>query len=153
KNIKVTELKPIAAYTKEIDEYLGDKLPKGTELLFKRRVNVNTKEVDYVPYLLDREAMVTGEDLEDARYSFDAQTQQPEVDFQLTPIGAQKFDKATSANVHKYMAIVLDNNVHSAPQIRERIGGGRAKIDMAGGGRSQADILNDAKDTSLVLRS
>ncbi len=153
KNIKPTDIKPIASYTKELNEWLGAKLPQGTEILFKRRVNVNTKEADYIPYLLEKEAMVTGEDLEDARYGFDSQSQNPEVDFQLTPIGAQKFEKATGQNVHKYMAIVLDNNVHSAPQIRERIGGGRAKIDMAGGGRSQQDILNDAKDTSLVLRS
>jgi preprotein translocase subunit SecD len=153
KKIVPTALKPIASYTKELNEFLGEKLPKGSEILFKKITNVNTKEVEYQPYLLDKEAMVTGEDLEDAYYTFDAQNGNPEVNFQLTPVGAQKFEKATGENVHKYMAIVLDNNVHSAPSIRERIGGGRAKIDMKGGGRTQQDMLNDAKDTALVLRS
>lgn len=153
KKPKLDAQNPITKYGKELNAYLAAKLPPGTEILFSKKVNVNTKEADYVPYLLDREAMVTGEDLEDAYYTFDGQTQLPEVNFQLTATGAQKFEKATGENVQKHMAIVLDNNVHSAPQIRERIGGGRAKIDMKGGGRSSQDMLNDAKDTALVLRS
>jgi len=153
KDLKTDSLKPIAAYGKEINAGLAAKLPAGTEILFKKEMNVNTKEAEYIPYLLDKEAMVTGEDLEDAFYTFNGQTSMPEVNFKLNPIGAGKFEKATGENVHKHMAIVLDNNVHSAPQIRERIGGGSARIDMKGTGRSQQEMLNDAKDTALVLRS
>jgi preprotein translocase subunit SecD len=51
------------------------------------------------------------------------------------------------------MAIILDNNVHSAPRIREKIGGGSARIEMGSSGRGADDILKEAKDTSLVLRS
>jgi len=153
KNIKPTPLKPISSYAKEMNQFLEGKIPAGTEVLFSKKLNVNTREYEYTPYLLEREALVTGEDLQDAYYSFDPQNNEPIVNFQLTPGGATKFEKATGENVHKYMAIVLDNNVHSAPRIRQKIGGGRAMIEMGGTGRSQQDIMNDAKDTSLVLRS
>jgi len=153
KNIKPDVKKPIAAYGAELNQYLQGKIPAGTEVLFSKKLNVNTRDFDYTPYLLDREALVTGEDLQDAYYSFDPQDNEPIVNFQLTPNGAGKFEKATGENVHRYMAIVLDNNVHSAPRIKQKIGGGRAMIEMGGTGRSQQDIMNDAKDTSLVLRS
>jgi preprotein translocase subunit SecD len=153
KNIKPDALHPLGSYTREFNEWAKDKIPAGTELLFQKKINVNTKEAEYVPYLLDREALVTGEDLQDARYGFNQEAGEPIVNFELTPIGASKFEKATGANVHRYMAIVLDNNVHSAPRIKQKIGGGRAMIEMGSSGRAQQDILNDAKDTSLVLRS
>ena len=154
KGIKLAVQNPITNYNRDLNAYLQGKIPAATELVFHKRVDVNTKEASYVPYLLDREPLLTGEDLEDARYGFDPQTNSPIVNFEMTPLGAGKFEKATGNNVHKYFAIVLDNNVHSAPRINERIGGGRAKIDMkSGAGRSQAEVMADAKDTSLVLRS
>lgn len=153
KNIKPDLKTPMPVYAKAINDYYAAKLPKGTELIFQKKVNVNTKEATYIPYLLDKDALVTGEDLQDAYYSFNQENNEPIVNFQLTPVGATKFEKATGENVHKYMAIVLDGNVHSAPRIKQRIGGGRAMIEMSSQGRAQDQILNDAKDTSLVLRS
>ena len=153
KKMKPDPSQPMSKYLRELNAYLQNKLPQGTEILFHKRVNVNTKEVEYIPYVLEREPIVTGEDLQDAFYSFDPNTNEPIVNFHLTPIGAMKFEKGTGENVNKYMAIVLDNNVHSAPRIKQRIGGGRAMIEMGSMGRSQQDILNDAKDTALVLRS
>lgn len=154
KNIKLDDPnRPISGYLREINSYLAPKLPKGTEVLFHRSVNVNTRANEYTPYLLDREPMVTGEDLADARQSYDPQTNLPEVNFELNPAGAEKFEQGTGVNVNNYMAIVLDNNVHSAPRIKQKIGGGRARIEMGGVGRSQQEIQNDAKDTALVLRS
>jgi preprotein translocase subunit SecD len=51
------------------------------------------------------------------------------------------------------MAIVLDSNVHSAPSIKTRIGGGRAQIEMGSQGKTQEDLYSEARDTALVLRS
>ncbi len=144
---------PISDYLRKINTHLESKLPKGSDLFFQKKVDINTKEVQYIPYLLAEEALVTGEDLEDARYNFDPKTNDPIVEFQMTPTGATKFEKATGENVNRFMAIVLDNNVHSAPRIKNRIPGGRAMIEMASGGRSVQELLEDAKDTSLVLRS
>jgi len=153
KNLKTDASNPITRHGKALNEFLASRMPKGTELIFQKKVNVNTKEADYIPYLLDRDPIVTGEDLQDAYYSFNQETNEPIVNFQLTPGGATKFETGTGANVNKFMAIVLDNNVHSAPRIKQRIGGGRAMIEIGGTGRSSEEILNDAKDTSLVLRS
>lgn len=145
---------PFSTYLRELNKFLAAKLPEGTEMLFHREVNVNTRQTEYIPYILQREALVTGEDLQDAYYSYDPDNNKPIVNFQLTPVGADKFDKATGANVGKAMAIVLDNNVHSAPRITQRIGGGRAVIKLGeDGSRSTEDLQNEAKDTSLVLRS
>ena len=153
KKIKIDPKKPMSGYLTQLAQWAQGKIPNGTELLFNRKMNVNTHEFQYIPYLLDREALVTGEDLQDAYYSYDPQTNEPIVNFQLTPNGATKFEKATGENVHRYMAIVLDSNVHSAPRIKQKIGGGRAMIEMGGAGRNQQEMQNEAKDTSLVLRS
>lgn len=153
KKIVTDSVTPITKYLRELNTWLAGKIPAGTEILFQKRMNINTREAEYIPYLLEKDALVTGEDLQDARYSYDSQTNLPEVTFQLTPVGATKFEKATGANVGKFMAIVLDSNVHSAPRIREKIGGGSARIEMGSSGRSSDEILKEAKDTSLVLRS
>ena len=153
KKIVTDTAQPITQHLKTLNQWLEGKAPKGTEVLFHKQINVNTREAEYVPYLLEKDALVTGEDLQDARYSYDPQTNLPEVTFQLTPVGSTKFEKATGANVGKYMAIILDSNVHSAPRIREKISGGNARIEMGSIGRSPEDVLKDAKDTSLVLRS
>ena len=145
---------PFSTYLRELNKFVATKIPEGTEMLFHREVNVNTRQTEYIPYILQREALVTGEDLQDAYYSYDPDNNKPIVNFQLTPVGADKFDKATGANVGKAMAIVLDNNVHSAPRITQRIGGGRAVIKLGeDGSRSTEELQNEAKDTSLVLRS
>ncbi|MFM8268645.1 MAG: protein translocase subunit SecD [Pseudomonadota bacterium] len=153
KKIITDETKPITQHLKELNQWAAGKLPGGTEILFQRRININTRQTEYTPYLLEKDTLVTGEDLQDARYSYDSQTNLPEVNFQLTPVGATKFEKATGANVGKFMAIVLDSNVHSAPRIREKIGGGSARIEMGSSGKAADEILKEAKDTSLVLRS
>lgn len=153
KKLALDTLNPITKHLRDLNVWLTGKIPEGTELLFQRKVNINTKEAEYIPYLVDREAIVTGEDLQDAFYSFDPNTNSPIVNFQLTPNGASKFETGTGNNVGKFMAIVLDSNVHSAPRIKQKIGGGRAMIEMGSTGRAQNDILNDAKDTALVLRS
>jgi preprotein translocase subunit SecD len=151
---KVDGKLPFSTYLRELNKFVATKIPEGTEMLFHREVNVNTRQTEYIPYILQREALVTGEDLQDAYYSYDPDNNKPIVNFQLTPVGADKFDKATGANVGKAMAIVLDNNVHSAPRITQRIGGGRAVIKLGeDGSRSTEELQNEAKDTSLVLRS
>ena len=144
---------PISLYLREMNTALADQLPKGTEILFHKDTNINTREMEYVPYLLDSEPMVTGEDLQDASQTYNPENNLPEVNFEMTPIGAGKFEQATGNNVGQFMAIVLDQNVHSAPRINTKIGGGRARIEMGSTGRAQDEVLNDAKDTALVLRS
>lgn len=152
KKIALTATKPITAYLTELNAWLGKRIPEGTEVLFRRESDVNTREATYIPYLLEKEPIVTGDELEDAFYGYKPDTQEPIVHFRLLPGGAAKFEQFTGANVGKFMAIVLDGNVHSAPRINSRIGA-QGIIEMGGENRPPQEVLKDVKDTALVLRS
>lgn len=94
---------------------------------------------------VERDAMLTGEDVADARPSFD-QLNQATVALSFNARGARRFEEVTSENVGRRMAIVLDGQVYSAPVIRERIGGGRASI-------SGNFTTAEAQDLAIVLRA
>ena len=93
-------------------------------MLFHKQMNVNTRVTEYIPYLLDRDPITTGEDLRDATQTYDPQSNLPEVNFELNPMGADKFEKGTAANVGNMMAIVLDNNYRPRIQAEDRRGQG-----------------------------
>ncbi len=78
-------------------------------------------------YLIEKRVLVSGGDLTDAQPGFD-QNGQPIVTFRFNSTGARKFAEATQQNVGKPFAIVLDNEVISAPVIREPILGGSGQI-------------------------
>ena len=78
-------------------------------------------------YIVDQTPAVAGDDLTDARPGFD-QNSQPAVDFRFDTTGAKKFCTYTSAHVGEPFAIVLDNEVISAPTIQTAICGGSGII-------------------------
>lgn len=78
-------------------------------------------------YTLDASPVVTGEELVDARPDFD-QNGRPAVAFRFNPTGARKFGDYTAANIGQLFAIVLDNEVISAPEIISHIPGGSGII-------------------------
>ncbi len=78
-------------------------------------------------YILERSPVVTGEELVDAQPAFD-QNGRPAVNFRFNPGGARKFGEYTSANIGAPFAIVLDNEVVSAPTIQSAITGGSGII-------------------------
>ena len=80
------------------------------------------------PYLIEKRVMVSGEDLTDAQPGFDQRTSEPIVSFRFNTNGARRFAQATQENVGRPFAIVLDNEVISAPVIREPILGGSGQI-------------------------
>lgn len=98
------------------------------------------------PYALKREAALTGEYIVDADVNFSSQTNTPIVTFQLDAIGSKLFEEVTGNNIGKRLAIVLDDNVNSAPVINGRIAGGSAIIEGI-------DTLEEAKDTAIILRA
>jgi protein-export membrane protein SecD len=61
------------------------------------------------------------------------------------------FEDITGKNVGRLMAIVLDGNVFSAPQINEKIAGGSAQITLGAGDYNS--LLGEARDLALVLRA
>ena len=96
-------------------------------------------------YLIEKKARVGGENLIDAKASFDPQ-QGHAVSFRFDTTGAQKFGKATSENVGKRFAVILDGVVITAPVINSAITGGSGII--TGNFTSQ-----DAADLAVLLRA
>ena len=94
---------------------------------------------------VEKDAMLTGEDVADARPAFD-QMNQAYVTLNFNGRGGRIFERVTGENVGRRMAIVLDGKVYSAPVIRERIGGGRARI-------SGNFTTAEAQDLAIVLRA
>lgn len=94
---------------------------------------------------------VGGEHLEDAAIGNDPQTGHPLVTFQMNSEGARRMQELTGNNLQKRMAIVLDDEVESAPTIRGRIGA-RGQIEL-GGFRDPMSLLNEARDLVVVLRA
>ena len=82
---------------------------------------------DGIFYVLERNAVVTGEELVDAQPECD-QNGAPAVGFRFNPTGARKFGQYTAENVGALFAIVLDDEVISAPRINEAIPGGSGII-------------------------
>ncbi len=78
-------------------------------------------------YVVEKTPVVTGEELTNAQPAFD-QNGKPAVEFQFDPTGARKFGDYTANNIGKPFAIVLDDEVISAPVIQSHIPGGRGII-------------------------
>ena len=118
--------------------------PFGSEVLYQQSVNKETGQVEKTPYLVKKDSLLTGDSLSDARVAFDSQYNEPYVSLTFDANGGRIFERVTRANVGKRLAIVLDGNVHSAPQIREAISGGKAQI-------SGGFAYEEATDLAIVL--
>ncbi len=115
--------------------------PPGCDLLY-------SQDEPRIPYFVQTSsrATVEGEDLTDAQPGFDQRTGEPIVSFRFNQRGAQRFGDLTQRNVGKPFAIVLDNEVISAPVINEPILGGTGQI-------SGRFTVEGANDLAIVLRS
>jgi preprotein translocase subunit SecD len=99
-----------------------------------------------VPYVIKKQVLVSGGDLTDAQPGFDQRSGEPIVSFRFNTSGSRKFAQATSENVGQPFAIVLDNEVISAPVIREPITGGSGQI-------SGSFTVQQANDLAILLRA
>src|SRR6185312_8878334 len=101
---------------------------------------------DKQPYVVEKRVLVSGGDLTDAQPGFDQRTSEPIVSFRFNTAGARKFAQVTQESVGKPFAIVLDNQVISAPVIREPILGGSGQI-------SGSFTVQSANDLAILLRA
>ncbi|MDR0753462.1 MAG: protein translocase subunit SecD [Holosporaceae bacterium] len=92
-----------------------------------------------------RQILVGGETLKDAGVGYD-EYNRPEVSFKFNELGAKKFEDATRDNIGKRFAIVLDNEIISAPVIQTPITGGSGRI-------TGEFSVERAKDLALLLRA
>ena len=103
-----------------INEAKQTRIPSRSEIL---------SDANGFEYLVMKKVLVSGERLVDAQASFDQATNAPIVNFRFDSLGGKYFAKATSENVGKPFAIILDNEVISAPVIRTPILGGSGQIE------------------------
>ena len=90
--------------------------------------------------------VLTGTDLKDAQAATNQQNGQNVVNLEFTDEGAKKFADLTTKNVGRTIAILLDGEVLTAPNVREPILGGKAEI-------SGQKTLEEAQNLAVVLRS
>ena len=95
---------------------------------------------------VSKRIIMSGDNLIDAQPNINNQNNEPTVSFTLDRLGAQKFGRATTDNVGKRLAIVLDGKIISAPSINEAITSGSGMI-------SGNFSFQEATDLSLLLRS
>ena len=129
---------------KFLDEY-KQQIPADRQILFERMVDKETEEVTKRPYLVYKQASVTGNVLSDARVII-GDFNEPQTSITFDPVGAQMFEAVTAGNIQKRLAIVLDDTVYSAPVIQDKISGGRAQI-------TGSFTTQEANDLAIVLRA
>ena len=95
---------------------------------------------------ISKKIVMSGENLIDAQPSIQNQNREPVVSFTLDRVGSQKFGRATTDNVGRRLAIVLDGKIISAPNINEPITSGNGMI-------SGNFSFQEATDLALLLRS
>jgi preprotein translocase subunit SecD len=121
------------------DQAQQGNLPPDVELLM-------SASAPKVPYVVKKQVLVSGGDLTDAQPGFDSRTGEPVVNFKFNSTGSRKFAQATTENVGQPFAIVLDNEVISAPVIREPITAGQGQI-------SGNFTVQSANDLAILLRA
>jgi preprotein translocase subunit SecD len=125
-------------------EAFGHNLPPGYEILPYRNVTETGGQTMYM--VVSRAASITGQHLKNARRSEDSLTGRAEVIFFLNSEGVRRFTRVTEQNVGNRLAIVLDSEIRSAPNIQERIASDSARI-------TGQFTREQAEDLALTLRS
>jgi len=124
-------------------------LPEGLEVL--NGLNVTTDpngrtQKSKTKYVVEKKTLLTGDTIINAQPRPGSGLEGPYVEFELNSQGADQFERITSGNVGRQLAVILDDTVYSAPVIKDRIGGGRAVI--------QGNFtLAEARDLAIVLRA
>jgi preprotein translocase subunit SecD len=127
--------------TVSVEEAIAGRIPPGSELLDQPTQPSEPK------LLVRRREVVSGDNLVDAQPTFDQQTGENAVSFRFDGAGARAFGRASTDNVGKRFAIVLDDKIISAPNIREPILNGSGQIS---GGFA---TLEEANELATLLRA
>ncbi|HEY1362675.1 MAG TPA: protein translocase subunit SecD [Xanthobacteraceae bacterium] len=122
------------------EQALQSRPPPESEIVY------GSKAENRQPYLLEKRVIVSGEELTDAQPGFDQRNGEPVVNFKFNSSGARKFAQVTQENVGRPFAIVLDEEVISAPVIREPILGGSGQI-------SGNFTVESANNLAILLRA
>lgn len=92
------------------------------------------------------QAPIEGDVISDASQQFDQLGANPEVSMTMNGNGSKLWAKMTGENVGKFVAVVLDNYVYTAPRVNDAITGGRTSI-------SGNFTMEEATDLANVLKA
>ena len=140
--------KPANLELMEVDELKSDQVYNLTVEEAQEMGNLILEDTNdpQIKYLVKQIPILTGSEVVDAKVAFDQQTNTPIINFTLSTFGAKVFGDFTARSIGKRLAVVLDGKVFSAPNIRERIGGGSGQI-------SGNFTVNEAGSVAIALRS
>ncbi|MBE9502920.1 MAG: protein translocase subunit SecD [Proteobacteria bacterium] len=131
----------------DLERALKGRVPKGSEIAYKKVLEKGTgRVIKNTPFLLKKRTLMRGDRLTNARVRVDSQFNQPYISMDFDKKGGKQFERITGANIGKRLAIVLDNNVYSAPVIKSKISGGSAIIEGS-------FTMDEAHDLAIALRS
>lgn len=102
-------------------------------------------------YYVFKEVALTGEYIQEAMVSIDQQFNRPYVSLTFDAQGGELFGELSANNIGKRMAIMLDDEVQSAPVFNEAIPGGRAQINM-GAMQAFGEVMKQSENLVIVLR-
>ena len=140
-----------------MQELLADSLfqqmvPAGWQVSLERADSADPR-ADRAIHVLSSAVELSGADLARAKVEYGSSTStdprianKPYISIEMKREGARKFERVTSDNTGKRLAIVLDNVVYSAPNIQERISGGRAQI-------TGSFTTSEANELAIVLNT
>ena len=137
------EFKLVESDPNKIAKAEKGQVPPGYELKYLTQEVQGKEKTETL--LLHKEASLTGEYLTNAFVGY-GQLGSPEVHLQFNQVGARIFSRLTGEHVNERLAIVLDGNVHSAPNIREKIPSGTASI-------SGGFTIEEASTLASILRA
>ncbi|MBE7659067.1 protein translocase subunit SecDF [Tenacibaculum finnmarkense] len=124
-------------YVKFLWDYKAQKSADGTaEIIGLYAIKSNRND----------KATIDGDVISDANQDFD-QLSKPVVSMTMNASGTKKWAKMTGDNVGKFVAVVLDNYVYTAPVVNGAITGGSTQI--SGGTMT----VEEAQDISTVLKA
>jgi preprotein translocase subunit SecD len=100
----------------------------------------------YTLYSVKKTPELTGEVVVNAMASIDPEDNRPIVNMEMNSDGAREWARITGANIKKRIAIALDNAVYSAPEVQDKITGGRSRI-------TGMESSNEARLLEIVLKA
>ncbi|MFC3579011.1 protein translocase subunit SecD [Sphingomonas hylomeconis] len=143
-------LKDLLGKTAKLEFKLVDTTATDPAALAKGQAPIGSQVLQYQeggqPIAVKRSAIISGDQLTDARQGFSPQGNEPQVVITFNSEGGRRFARVTQENVGKPFAIILDNKVISAPNINEAILGGTASI-------SGSFTVDSANQLAIALRS
>ncbi|MBK8551529.1 MAG: protein translocase subunit SecD [Ignavibacteria bacterium] len=121
-------------------------IPSDMQFAWSNRTFESEGEKIHVLYAVKKDAELTGKVITDARSNIDPTSNTPIVTMEMDSEGASDWARITGANINKRIAIVLDNVVYSAPNVRNKITGGNSQIE------GMANV-QEAKLLEIVLKA